>query len=69
MREIYGGYFVGKNIDVSFSYGTKDLNNIIRNIVIRKIDLYKENLIKGENRDDINEEKIGVQQLLGCNKK
>lgn len=69
MREIYGGYFVGKNIDVSFSYGTKDLNNIIRNIVIRKLDLYKENLIKGENKDDINEDKIGVQQLLGCSKK
>lgn len=60
---------MGKNIDVSFSYGTKDLNNIIRNIVIRKLDLYKENLIKGENKDDINEDKIGVQQLLGCNKK
>lgn len=69
MKEIYGGYFVGKNIDVSFSYGTKDLNNIIRNIVIRKLDLYKENLIKGENKDDINEDKIGVQQLLGCSKK
>lgn len=60
---------MGKNIDVSFSYGTKDLNNIIRNIVIRKLDLYKENLIKGENKDDINEDKIGVQQLLGCSKK
>lgn len=69
MKEIYGGYFVGKNIDVSFSYGTKDLNNIIRNIVIRKLDLYKENLIKGENKDDINEDKIGAQQLLGCSKK
>lgn len=60
---------MGKNIDVSFSYGTKDLNNIIRNIVIRKLDLYKENLIKGENKDDINEDKIGAQQLLGCSKK
>lgn len=68
MREIYGGYFVDKNIDVSFSYGTKDLNTIVRNVVIRKLDLYKENLVKGENKDGIKEGKIETEQLLGCNK-
>lgn len=68
MRELYGGYFVGKNIDVSFSYGDKDFNNIIRNIVIRKLDSYKDNFIKSEKKGDIKEAKIETEQLLGCNK-
>lgn len=59
---------MGKNIDVSFSYGTKDLNNIIRNIVIRKLDSYKDNFIKSEKKGDIKEAKIETEQLLGCNK-